>query len=112
MTQILTQILTRYVFYSIAALGHLMCNYSGLSFHNRLAFLVPDLDFLEKFQPALQEKLTTDFGQRHFGIAKLPGRFKRLQKTMERSSMLSMGKSTSFLWPCSIAMLVKFTRGY
>jgi hypothetical protein len=50
-----------------------MCNYSGLSFHNRLAFLVPDLDFLEKFQPALKEKLTTDFGQRHFGIAELPG---------------------------------------
>eukprot|EP00435_Cladocopium_sp_Y103_P042399 s2736_g11.t1 len=60
--------LPEYVSHSIAALWHLMCSYAGLSFHNRLAFLVPDLNFLEKFQPALQERLTTHFGQRHFQL--------------------------------------------
>ena len=35
---------------------------------------------------------------------------KRLQKTMERSITLLMGKST-IKWPCSIAMAM-FTRGY
>lgn len=77
--------LPEYVFYSIAALGHLMCNYSGLSFHNRLAFLVPDLDFLEKFQPALKEKLTTDFGQRHFQLTSCEDSFSILSGTSEGS---------------------------
>ena len=62
---------SRYVGYSIAALWHLMCSYAGLSLHNRLAFLVPDLNFLKKFQPALQEELTSHFCQRHWPYAAL-----------------------------------------
>lgn len=70
--------LPEYVGYSIAALWHLMCSYAGLSFHNRLAFLVPDLEFLEKFQPALQEKLTSLFGHRHFQLTSCEESFSML----------------------------------
>ena len=37
------------------------------------------------------------------GIAGIPGLVNVIQKAMERSTMLLMGKSTNFLWPFSIA---------
>eukprot|EP00435_Cladocopium_sp_Y103_P044015 s563_g12.t1 len=50
---------------TMSALFFAMRSYAGLSLHNRLALLVPNRDFLEKFQDAMQ---------RHFLTARLAGR--------------------------------------
>ena len=59
------QLYEEYAKHTVSALFHVMRIYAGLSFRNRLALLVPNLDFLEKFQDAIR---------RHFLTARLAGR--------------------------------------
>ena len=68
-----------YAKHTVSALFHVMRIYAGLSFHNRLALLVPNPDFLEKFQDALQ---------RHFLTARLAGRNFKLISFTESLRML------------------------
>ncbi|CAL1145518.1 unnamed protein product, partial [Cladocopium goreaui] len=68
-----------YAKHTVSALFHVMRIYAGLSFHNRLALLVPNPDFLEKFQDALQ---------RHFKTARLAGRNFKLISFTESLRML------------------------
>ena len=68
-----------YAKHTVSALFHVMRIYAGLSFHNRLALLVPNPDFLKKFQDALQ---------RHFLTARLAGRNFKLISFTESLRML------------------------
>ncbi|CAL1139629.1 unnamed protein product [Cladocopium goreaui] len=54
-----------YAKHTVSALFHVMRIYAGLSLHKRLALLVPNPHFLERFRDALQ---------RHFLTARLAGR--------------------------------------
>ena len=54
-----------YARHTMSALFFVMCIYAGLSLHKRLALLVPNPHFLERFRDALQ---------RHFLTARLAGR--------------------------------------
>ena len=83
-----------------------MCNYSGLSFHNRLAISGPRPGLSGEISACAEREVDHRLWSTTLWHCRITRPGKRLQKTMERSSMLSMGKSTSFLWPCSIAMSV------
>ena len=72
------------------------------------SLIVPFLSHTSVHHPVATHRHTISVGSGRIGCLKrkaVPSG-KELHKTMERSTMLSMGKSTNFLWPFSTAMLI------
>lgn len=57
-----------YALHTLRALDHVVSAFPGLSLHNRLAIVVPDGDFLEKFRPELLSALAARFPGRPFRL--------------------------------------------
>jgi predicted flap endonuclease-1-like 5' DNA nuclease len=72
-----------YARFTVKGLNNLMAQFSTLSLHNRLALLVPDDAFLDRYRPHLARALAEAFGDRRF----------RLVNAREGAAILSDGES-------------------
>lgn len=61
-----SDLMSLYVQNTMAALWHIVHTYSGLSLNDRIALVVPDVNFLRQFKPALEENLKKQFPHRNF----------------------------------------------
>eukprot|EP00435_Cladocopium_sp_Y103_P051084 s1934_g15.t1 len=76
----------KYAEKTIAALWDLMGTYAGLSFHRRLALLVPK-DFLQNFKQRLQDHLDNRFAGRKFALTSFQDSLSVLPNREEKQTM-------------------------
>ena len=61
-----SDLMSLYVQNTMAAVWHIVHTYSGLSLNDRIALVVPDVNFLRQFKPTLEENLKKQFPHRNF----------------------------------------------